>query len=177
MKTNETKTTKRGPRCCGTRVTIDGTFNCDRKPVAAYSWDGVPFLFNGKPGAAACDEHQFAIYAGHTTPTDPKYPNLKLIEVLKKPKTIKDLLEDPRVTDFSDERGSEDGIWLYLVSGLCSDPQTHAVHEDTVKEAISYLNDVKPCDCADCKSEAAAGDGLPMFAKKIRKMQASQGVR
>ncbi len=163
-----TNTKKTGARCCGTRVTVDGTFYCDRKPVAAYTWDGVPFNYNGKPGAAACDEHQTWIFANGG------YPGLKLIEVLKKPRTMADLKRDPRVTDISDERGSEDGIWAYLVAGFCWAPETHAVHEDTLAEVFRELASVKPCACADCVREASTGEGLPLFARELRKLQ---GVR
>lgn len=156
-------------RCCGTTTTIDGTFYCARKPVAAYSWDGAPFNYKGKPGAAVCDEHQYSTFAERA-----KYPGLKLIEVLKKPRTIADLKNDPRTTDFSDERGSEDGIWVYLIAGLCSDPETHAVHEDTVAEVCAALASVMPCGCADCVREMAGGDGLPMFAKKIAALQGAR---
>lgn len=155
---------KTKPSCCGQIVTVDGTFYCDQKPVAAYSWTGAPYRYKGIPGAAVCWKHQAGLFE-----IGAQYPDLKLIEVLKKPKTLKDLSEDPRVTDISVETGSGDGIWVYLVAGLCSDPQTHQVHEDTVKDCISYLNDVKPCACDDCKAEAAGGEGLPMFVKAARK--------
>ncbi len=156
-------------RCCGHRVTVDGTFYCDSKPVAAYTWDGVPFLYNGKPGAATCAEHQQGLYV-----QSGQYPGLRLVEVLKKPKTLADLQADPRVTDVSDERGNGDGLWAYLVAGYCWAPETHAVHEDTVAEVCRELDGVKRCPCADCVREAAGGDGLPLFVKKLRTLQ---GVR
>jgi hypothetical protein len=156
-------TTANKARCCGTLKTEDGTFHCDRKPVAAYTWDGVPFLYFGKPGAATCDKHQPGLYDAA------QYPNLKLLAVLKKPKTLAEIKEDPRVTDLSDERGNNDGVWAYLVAGWQSSMGTHQVAEDTVKEACEQLAYVKPCACADCVNEAKTGEGLPMFVKTMRK--------
>lgn len=161
--------------CCGMRVTADGTFHCDRKPVAAYAWDGVPFNYKGKPGAAVCDEHQTPLWAEYAiNPEDPKFKNLTLVEVLKKPRTIADLRNDPRVTDISDERGSGDGVWVYLIAGWQSSCDTHQVAQDTLKEACAEMALIRPCACDDCAREKKGGDGLPMFAKAIRKMQ---GVR
>lgn len=171
MTTNKTTT----GRCCGQRVTIDGTFYCDRRVVAAYTWDGVPFNYKGKPGAAVCDEHQFALLAEQAiNPADPKYKGLVLVAVLKKPRSLADLRKDPRVTDLSDERGNGDGVWAYLVAGYQSSLGTHQVTEDTVAQTCAAMADVRPCACEDCVNEMAGGDGLSMLAKDARKLQ---GVR
>lgn len=71
--------------CCGTRMTAEGTFHCPETPVAAYSWDGAPFLYKGKPGAATCAGHESQLLG-----TQRNYPGLKLVERLDSPRWVKD---------------------------------------------------------------------------------------
>ena len=55
---------------------------------------------------------------------------------MKKPRTYKQLQQDPRVADWSDERSGgihNDGLWIYLTPGWVTafEGQT-TIHEDTV---------------------------------------------
>lgn len=91
------------------------------------------------------------------------------------PKTLKALLNDPRVTDWSDERGSEDGIWIYLVAGYDNgDPETHAVHEDTVAEVLEAFRRIRPCSCEDCVREAKGSEGMSLKQKREAKAAATE---
>ncbi|MES2155445.1 MAG: hypothetical protein V4510_09955 [bacterium] len=69
--------------CTGQKINDDGTFYCDRTTVAAYSWDGVPFNYKGKPGAAVCSGHEAQLQTNAT-----KYPGLTLIERLEQPSVL-----------------------------------------------------------------------------------------
>lgn len=76
------------------------------------------------------------------------------------PRSIAEVKADPRVADFSDERGNGDGIWIYLVAGYDNgSPETHAVSEDTVAEALEAFRGIRKCACADCEREMANPDG------------------
>jgi hypothetical protein len=57
------------------------------------------------------------------------------------------------ITAVSDERGSGDGYWVYLIAGWqnAMDLGCHIVHEETASECAAVLSDVIPCDCADCE--------------------------
>ena len=62
---------------------------------------------------------------------------------MKKPRTYKQLQQDPRVSDWSDERsrgafGEHDGLWIYLAPGWVTGDGLLTIHEDTVFEC---------CDC------------------------------
>ena len=61
-----------------------------------------------------------------------------------------------RIADYSDERSSGNGIWLYYKRGWksLSDPMgcLHQDHEDTVKELVSCARAMLKCDCNDCKT-------------------------
>ncbi len=60
---------------------------------------------------------------------------------MRKPRTYKQLREDPRVSDWSDERTGgmcNDGLWIYLMPGWVTDEGLLTVREDTVAEC---------CDC------------------------------
>lgn len=48
-----------------------------------------------------------------------------------------------------------DGYWIYLKPGFqCGhDPGVHGIHEDTKREAHSWLSSVIPCACDDCKAQ------------------------
>ncbi len=80
---------------------------------------------------------------------------------MRHPRTLADFRRHPLVEDVSDERASEDGIWIYLVPGWCrehGDP-VHSVHEDTVKDCSEYFRCIVECPCDECarlKAEAAA---------------------
>ena len=64
---------------------------------------------------------------------------------MKKPRTFSDLINDPRVSNYSDERCDgicNDGLWLYLMPGWVYDNHTNTVHDFTVAEcclAMSYI--------------------------------------
>lgn len=52
----------------------------------------------------------------------------------------------------SDERGSDDGYWVYLVPGWqnSNDPGCHIIHEDSPAAcAKAWL--IEPCSCDDCE--------------------------
>lgn len=56
-----------------------GMTYCKGAPIAAYTWDGVPFNYKGKPGAAVCSGHEQQLK--HEAP---KYPGLVLVERIGK---------------------------------------------------------------------------------------------
>lgn len=62
-----------------------------------------------------------------------------------------------RIAEYSDERGSDNGIWLYYRAGWksASDPMgcQHQDHEDTVQELAVCARDAVRCDCDDCKRQ------------------------
>lgn len=67
---------------------------------------------------------------------------------------------DPRVQDVTDERWTDDGIWIHLKSGFADhdhDPlqPVHAIHEWTVGDAAMRLRGVKPCNCRECIADKA----------------------
>lgn len=74
---------------------------------------------------------------------------------MKESEIIKKILKDPRVQEISDERGMDDGFWIYLKSGWI-DPigsEAHHIHEDTPAEAYKYLKWIAPCDCcSECEA-------------------------
>ena len=55
---------------------------------------------------------------------------------MRKPRTYKQLQEDPRVADWSDERSGgiyNDGLWIYLAPGwVTAFEGLTTIHEDTV---------------------------------------------
>jgi hypothetical protein len=54
---------------------------------------------------------------------------------MKKPRTYKQLQQDPRVSDWSDERNPgvfNEGLWIYLSPGWVTDEGMMTIHEDTV---------------------------------------------
>ncbi len=59
----------------------------------------------------------------------------------KKARTYADMGNDSRVDWVSDERGTEEGIWVYLKEGFIN---THlecgTIHEHTVAECCDQLN-------------------------------------
>jgi len=59
--------------------------------------------------------------------------------------------KDPRVGGISDERGSDDGIWIDFHYGWvnCA-TETHCIHEDTWTECRRQLPNIIPCACEDC---------------------------
>ena len=73
------------------------------------------------------------------------------------PNTIERILENPRVREFSDERSSGDGYWLYLKAGWRNDNgHEHAIHEDTPEQCLRELTSVEICACQECKRDLAA---------------------
>lgn len=62
---------------------------------------------------------------------------------MKKVRTLAQALADPRVAEYSDERGGgcNDGIWLYLKRPWwCPDTDVPTVHEETVRDLCRSLN-------------------------------------
>ena len=64
---------------------------------------------------------------------------------MKKPRTFTDLINDPRVSNYSDERfggNDNDGLWLYLKPGwICTSSDTNCVHEWTVADCCDALHE------------------------------------
>lgn len=62
---------------------------------------------------------------------------------MKAPRTLRALINDPRVASFSDERQGycNDGLWLYLMPGWVYDHHTNTVHEYTVAECCQAMKD------------------------------------
>jgi len=61
---------------------------------------------------------------------------------MKKPRTYKQLQQDPRVSDWSDERTSgecNDGLWIHLAPGWVTFEGLTTVHEDTVAECCEEV--------------------------------------
>lgn len=68
------------------------------------------------------------------------------------PKGLQKLAEDPRVDEILDERGDDNGYWVYLVPGWINWlDETHSIHEDTQAECLDKFNDIKRCDCEGCR--------------------------
>ena len=60
---------------------------------------------------------------------------------MRKPRTYKQLREDPRVDDWSDERDLLDGgLWIYLAPGWVADDGLSTICEDTVKACCDCLS-------------------------------------
>jgi hypothetical protein len=49
---------------------------------------------------------------------------------------LSDLREHPWVQDVSDERGTGQGVWIYLKPGFIVHDDCHTIHEQTVKECL-----------------------------------------
>jgi|TARA_R100000030_G_scaffold19852_1_gene14149 hypothetical protein len=59
----------------------------------------------------------------------------------KKARTYADMERDPRVDWISDERGTGEGIWVYLKEGYINDHlECGTIHEHTVAECCLQLN-------------------------------------
>ncbi len=71
------------------------------------------------------------------------------------PKTLRKFAD--KIADVSDERGSGDGYWVYLVNGWRDDEgETHCIHEDTITECAKRMKHIQPCtepDCCDHKAK------------------------
>jgi len=61
----------------------------------------------------------------------------------------------PAVSDVSDERGSDDGFWVYLKSQFCHpwEQGLHAIHENSPTKCLSFLKQISNCNCCDCVAE------------------------
>lgn len=57
---------------------------------------------------------------------------------MTKAKVLKDY--GHMIKSISDERGSGDGIWVYLKDGYVWDGETQTVHEDTWKEVYEQMD-------------------------------------
>lgn len=62
------------------------------------------------------------------------------------------IMDDPRVESISDERSTQDGIWVELHRGYINAPmETHTIHEDTWRDCWRQLKyDIEPCMCEQC---------------------------
>ena len=63
---------------------------------------------------------------------------------MKKPRSFKQLKQDPRVSDWSDERAPDgmcnDGLWIYLAPGWVTCEGLVTIHEWTVAECCDCLS-------------------------------------
>lgn len=56
------------------------------------------------------------------------------------------------IDEISDERGSDEGYWVYLKAGWWSpDDETHCIHEDTIRECVVKMRNIEPCTKECCK--------------------------
>lgn len=82
---------------------------------------------------------------------------MKLIDPKRLPKSLQ--RHAARIVDYSDERESDNGIWVYYANGWKSytDPLgcLHQDHEDTITELAYHARNVMPCDCAECAERIA----------------------
>lgn len=73
--------------------------------------------------------------------------------------------------DYSDERGSQNGIWAYFIPGIKSggDPLgcVHQEHENTPSELANALVYVRPCDCEDCRRQP----GYPVYPRTLQEIR------
>lgn len=63
---------------------------------------------------------------------------------MRAPRTLDQLLNDPRVANFSDERTGgmcNDGLWLYLMPGWVVDGCSGTVHEYTVADCCHAMRE------------------------------------
>lgn len=75
------------------------------------------------------------------------------------PRTWADFKKHPLVVDTSDERGSGDGLLVYLVAGWVNTAlETHMLHEDTVAELRKEWRSIERCECDECKRLIARGE-------------------
>ena len=79
------------------------------------------------------------------------------MEASKLPKTLRKYADF--IADYSDERGSDNGIWVYYVLGYKSYTDAigclHQEHEDTVSEVADHGRNRLKCDCDECKGARA----------------------
>ena len=55
------------------------------------------------------------------------------------------------LVDYMDERGDDNGYWLYLVAGWINpNTCTHMVHENTQRECAEQLESIERCTCEEC---------------------------
>lgn len=83
-------------------------------------------------------------------------------------KTLQRLLEQypDKISEVSDESAAGDGYWLYLRSGWSRFGEVHCVHEWTMRELITSMrSEVVPCDCEECKRDAANAKAHELASK------------
>lgn len=56
------------------------------------------------------------------------------------------------IDEVSDERDTDDGIWIFLKYGWCFDNSCHIVHEDTARAIIQAFKSVRACSCPECEA-------------------------
>ena len=61
--------------------------------------------------------------------------------IMKKLRTLADIRKDPRVQWVSDERGSDEGIWVYLTNDYFNEfLDSGKIHEEKVSECLEQMN-------------------------------------
>lgn len=78
-------------------------------------------------------------------------------ETFRKVRTKADIEVDPRVEELWNEGDSSPDWWCALKSGWSWCPETHCIHENTIRDVCDVLNrEVAPCDAGcPCQKEAA----------------------
>lgn len=77
----------------------------------------------------------------------------------------------PLIAEVSDERGTDEGYWVYLNPGIWSpDDETHCIHEDTIRECANKLRLVQRCSCCP-------GDWNEYWKKRIKVLGAAATCR
>lgn len=63
-----------------------------------------------------------------------------------------------KIESVSDERGSDDGFWVYLIERWRDDEgETHCIHEDNPKECATLMPHIQRCTDPNCCNQP---DGL-----------------
>jgi hypothetical protein len=68
---------------------------------------------------------------------------------LKLPKCLQKYAD--KIAEVSDERGDDDGYWVYLVKGWRDDEgETHCIHEDNPRECALRMKNIVRCTTPGC---------------------------
>lgn len=67
-------------------------------------------------------------------------------------KTINKAIERNPKIDASESFSDSDGYWLVLRPGFeCSMSGCHTIHEWNVRDVLTAIANIQPCDCDQCK--------------------------
>lgn len=84
------------------------------------------------------------------------HPPASPLDAERLPKTLRKWAH--LIEDVEDDRGSQNGWWVYLKNGFINPPsETHQIHETTLAECARQLAEVAPCACAArCETQDAS---------------------